>query len=119
MVCSACGRRVDSDRSFCRHCGSAVFIDAADFPGWRAERSVEARDDTVTARPQLSQSAMSTPAQRRPRVRTSTTSVPVKAAGCLGALVRLVIFGAIIWYVGKWLLAIPEVRTLLDAFASG
>ena len=32
---------------------------------------------------------------------------------------RLLIFGAIVWYVGKWLLAIPEVRTLVNAFTSG
>jgi len=33
--------------------------------------------------------------------------------------VRLLIFGAIVWYVGKWLLAIPEVRALVNAFISG
>ena len=32
---------------------------------------------------------------------------------------RLLIFGAIVWYVGKWLLAIPEVRVLVNAFISG
>ena len=32
---------------------------------------------------------------------------------------RLLIFGAIVWYVGKWLLAIPEVRALVNAFTSG
>jgi hypothetical protein len=46
-------------------------------------------------------------------------SRPARPAGCLAALVRLLIFGAIVWYVGKWLLAIPEVRALVNAFMSG
>jgi hypothetical protein len=49
----------------------------------------------------------------------STARGPARPAGCLAAVVRLVIFGAIVWYVGNWLLAIPEVRALVNAFTSG
>jgi hypothetical protein len=33
--------------------------------------------------------------------------------------VRVVIYVAIVWYVGRWLVAIPEVRALVNAFISG
>jgi hypothetical protein len=33
--------------------------------------------------------------------------------------VRLIAFGAVIWYGGRWLLSIPEVQSLVDALLSG
>jgi len=116
MVCSACRRRVDTSRSFCRACGSSVFTDDADFRGPRVERAVEQRVDAPVARRRLERL---TSAERPPWAGPSTTSRLARPAGCLAALVRLLIFGAIVWYVGKWLLAIPEVRALVNAFTSG
>ena len=104
MVCSACGRKVDPNRSFCWACGSAVFLD-----GPRVEQLVAA--PASQRRPSRSPSL-----DRQPRPIASTRSASV---GCLTSLVRLGIFVGIVWYVRKWLLAIPEVRAPVDAFLSG
>ena len=32
---------------------------------------------------------------------------------------RLLLFAAVIWYVGRWLLSIPEVKKLADAWMAG
>lgn len=118
MVCSACGRRVDADRSFCRNCGSATFIEADELrPRWAlptapAEQPIERHAEVPTIR---TRAARATTAARRAKSSTTKSS----ASGCLFGLVRFAIYVAIVWYVGNWLYAIPEVRTLLSAFASG
>jgi hypothetical protein len=33
--------------------------------------------------------------------------------------VRLIVFGAAIWYGGRWLVSIPEVKSLVDALRGG
>ena len=120
MVCSACGRKADPNRSFCRACGSSVFTDDVEFRRRPAERPVEQSVDDLAPRHRPARPARSTSVQPPPRATASTASGPAKAAaGCLAAIVRLAIFVAIIWYAGKWLIGIPEVRTLLNAFMSG
>jgi hypothetical protein len=46
-------------------------------------------------------------------------STPEFSLGCVGGLVRLVLFVAVVWYGGRWLLSIPEVKTLANALMSG
>jgi hypothetical protein len=53
--------------------------------------------------------------QPRPRIASPSAS----SLGCIGGLIRLAVFAIVVWYVGKWLLAIPEVRTLISALRSG
>lgn len=126
MVCNACGRKVDPARSFCRTCGGAVFIDEAEL------RSPHMHRLAPTARPiglqPTEQQPTEQPTEQRPAVRarrsievrrSARTSTPPRSTGCLLALVRLLIFAAIVWYVGRWLFAIPEVRAVVDALASG
>ena len=105
MVCSACGRTTDPNRSFCQACGSAVFVE-----GPRVQQRVAAPPAPRVRRPK----PISTERSTRP-----IASAGSAAVGCLGSLVRLAIFVGIVWYVGRWLLAIPEVRTLVDAFGAG
>jgi len=104
MVCSGCGRRVDPNRSFCQKCGSSVFVD-----GPRIDQLVAAPPPARRREPRL-------PSFDQSRPRIATRSAPL---GCLTSLVRLAIFVGIVWYVSKWLLAIPEVRALVDALVSG
>jgi hypothetical protein len=46
-------------------------------------------------------------------------STPPLSLGCIGGLVRLLLFVAVVWYGGRWLLSIPEVKTLANAAMSG
>jgi RNA polymerase subunit RPABC4/transcription elongation factor Spt4 len=120
MICSACRRKVSPDRSFCPTCGSAVFIDVGDREWQRIHEIIP------TATDELGSSGPTRPIRTvRPRpvqrkvTRTVTTPTPTPSVGCLGCLVRLVIFAIVLWYVSRWLLAIPEVQTLVNAFRSG
>jgi len=54
---------------------------------------------------------------QRPRLRKASASA--SSLGCAGCLVRLALFAVVVWYGGRWLLSIPEVRTLLTALRSG
>ena len=120
MICSACRRRVDPQRSFCPNCGSAVFIDPDD-AGWRAAgpappatQSID-QSRALTTRPRRS----SLPPLSTRRQSSGGSPTPRSSVGCLGCLTRLALLVAIVWYVGGWLRSIPEVRTLLDGFLSG
>jgi hypothetical protein len=124
VVCSACGRKVDPDRSFCRNCGSASFADESD------ERIGLTGFTQVLSAPEIKDAVARLPARMPPRrpgpmiqpAPSSTTrrSSPAAAsAGCIAGLVRLVIFIAIVWYVGRWLFGIPEVASLRDAMLTG
>lgn len=42
-----------------------------------------------------------------------------EAAGAIAGVVRLVIFGAVLWYVGSALLRIPPIRAFKDALLTG
>jgi len=53
----------------------------------------------------------------RPAPRVASASV--SSLGCIGGLVRLALFVFVVWYVGKWLVSIPEVAMLIAAFRSG
>ena len=119
MVCSACGRKVDPERSFCRHCGSMVFIDEGE-RRWR-----ETRESTQPPAPvDQSVSVQATPVRmRRPapvqRPVRPVPSTPPLSLGCIGGLMRLLLFVAVVWYGGRWLLSIPEVKTLANAVLTG
>ena len=121
MVCSACGRQVDPDRSFCVSCGCMVFVDE----GERRSRIVDdiARqtsqiDNGAVTPTALPQAPRSTTVQPRVQPRIPRPPSP-SGLGCTGCLVRLVLFAIVIWFAGKWLLTIPEVRTLVSSFLSG
>lgn len=128
MICVACGKTCDPTRSFCRNCGSSVFVhQGAHQPAWSAasasvsQASPSAptvnqpsrRADTVEARPR--------PGPTRPgSPRAARQPAPAPAAvGAVASLVRLIIAGGVVWYVGSALLGVPEIRTLKDALQQG
>jgi hypothetical protein len=99
MICNACGRRVDATRSFCPRCGSAVFV-----------------DEGATNRSRL----IAPPAQpRRPATVSTGRPQPAQPSGCLAPFARLILFVVLLWFVGRWLFSIQEVRTLVEALVNG
>jgi hypothetical protein len=114
MVCSACRRKVDPKRSFCPACGSAAFVEEPELVERDASQvlraDVDATPPTPAERPRSS---------RRRKPDRASTPVQRQSLGCFGCLVRLIAFGAVIWYGGRWLLSIPEVQSLVDALLSG
>ena len=119
MVCSACGRKVDPERSFCRHCGSMVFIDESE-RRWRdthdARQPPAPVDQNVTVAATPVRLRRPAPLQRPAR---TVPAPPSLSLGCIGGLVRLLVFAAVVWYGGRWLLSIPEVKSLANAAMSG
>lgn len=136
MICLACKRRVDGNRSFCRNCGSSVFIEKNEAASFLARYA-----DPVDVTPPAGRtpappppSSPSRPASRSlpspsgiataKRARQQQAARDVKAAaasgaGCIAGLVRLAIFAAIIYYGGSALLRIPEVANVKDAIQRG
>ena len=53
------------------------------------------------------------------RPKPPMASAPASSLGCLAGLVRLALFVIVVWYVGRWLLSIPEVSRLVSALRSG
>jgi len=96
-----------------------VFIDESEL---RYREASEA--DRLTAAGQHVDDLPITPARSRrpesvPRLKIPVESTAAASFGCLGGIVRLLLFAAVIWYVGRWLLAIPEVKRLADAWMAG
>jgi hypothetical protein len=54
---------------------------------------------------------------QRPTLRVESTAAP--SFGCLGSVIRLLLLVAVVWYGGRWLLSIPEVKKLVDAWMAG
>ncbi len=108
MVCSACGRRVDPDRSFCTNCGSSVFV---------------AGNDSILSRTfQLAtnESAQIEVQQRQQPRQRAVTTARASSPGCaLGGLIRLIVFAGILWYAWTYLRAIPEVQVVRDQIERG
>lgn len=122
MRCSACRRKVDPERSFCPRCGSATFVEELELVKRDAGQildgasAVDQRGDVDATPPPRAERPRSI--QRRKRDRASTP-VQGQSLGCFGCLGRLIVFGAVIWYGGRWLLSIPEVQSLVDALRGG
>jgi TonB family protein len=107
MICITCGRMADPNRSFCANCGSAVF---ADEPR-KTRFSVAAAHPTAQTRSKVTESAGSAP-----------VSAPSRRSGAsfpLAGLVRLIVFGFILWWVANALLVFPEVRLVWDQIQRG
>src|SRR5262245_54110049 len=115
MVCSACGRKVDPNRSFCPACGGMVFVGESE----RHQRIAQpGRPASVDQSVRFGSTPVDVP--RRTTIQRPTPRMPSAASlGCLATVVRLAFVGAVFWFGGKWLLSIPEVRTLISAFRSG
>ena len=54
---------------------------------------------------------------QRPTLRVESTAAP--SFGCLASVIRLLLLVAVVWYGGRWLLSIPEVKRLVDAWMAG
>ena len=145
MVCGACERRVDPSRSFCTNCGSSVFLDereARSRSAWTARgsappastpstfleslqeraKSLQASGKTIQDSARRAQESAKSldraAAARRVRARAATVKKAAPSFS-LAPLVKFVIFALIVWNVGKWLLAIPEVLVLADRVQAG
>ena len=122
LRCSSCGARCEPTRSFCRRCGSAVFVDDASYARLRQIPTLD-RDSADPTR--LADAAKPVPqAVRRAvrRTRAQQPAVPAAAAagaGCVGSLVRWAVFVGIAYYAlnafGLW----PDVRSGIGALVSG
>jgi TonB family protein len=129
MICGSCRRRCDPKRSFCTHCGSAVFIDARDERAFFAQPAPLAASSSGPSPSELLRSiqrsaqslqpgtvARKAEAQARAQARARAAALP---AFTLGPLIRFGIFVFIAWYAGSWLLRIPEVILLKDRAQAG
>jgi hypothetical protein len=63
---------------------------------------------------------MATPARtRRPSTIRTGGAESAQPSGCLAPFARLILFVVALWFVGRWLLSIQEVRALGEAILSG
>jgi TonB family protein len=125
MICGSCRRPCDPNRSFCTHCGSSVFIDARDeasFFGRPAprlsRRPSESRHIKALQQSVPSLGSAVTDAAKRLRAR----KVPASTAGVPflpGTVIKVAIVVFLVWYTAGWLLRVPEVRVLKEAFQRG
>ncbi len=125
LRCSSCGARCEPTRSFCKRCGSAVFVDEAAYSRLRQMPDLEHGGSQVGAAVAAASGgpgALPIPqAVRRAARRGTVQQVPAAAAnaGCLGSLVRWVVFVGIAYYAlnafGLW----PEVRNAANALLGG
>src|SRR5262245_59508910 len=125
MICGSCRRPCDPNRSFCTYCGSSVFIDARDeasFFGRPAprlslrppeSRQIKALRQSVPSLGSAVTDAAN--ALRARKVPASTAGVPFLP----GTVIKVAIVGFLVWYAAGWLLQVPEVRVLKDAFQRG
>lgn len=120
MRCSACGGRTDADRSFCRRCGSAVFVEDSTYTS-QTLSALKSLTESATqgAAPTLPSSVQESAADtatrmarsaattaRRARARQATPQAVKAGAGCIVAYLRLAIFLGAIYYalsaMGLW-----------------
>jgi TonB family protein len=127
MICGSCRRRCDPKRSFCTHCGSAVFIEARDERAFFAQPAPAVASSSGPSPSELLRSIQrSAPSLRQPatvarraQARAQERARAAVPAFALGPLIRFGIFVFIVWYAGSWLLRIPEVILLKDRAQSG
>lgn len=129
MRCNSCGARSDPTRSFCRRCGSAVFVDDGIYASLRAAAaaataSISAPDHTVKPDavsgpsnpvPRVAQAAR----QAARRVRTQPPQVAAAGAGCLGSLIRTALFLGFVYFILNSLGVWPVIRQTASAVANG
>ena len=124
MICVACGKGCDPNRSFCRNCGSSVFIDQAGAPQPVSTVAAASVSQPWASSPSVSQPSRQTytarqgPRARSPRAVRPPPTAPA-AVGAIAGLIRLIILGVVVWYAGSALLAVPEIRALKDALRRG
>jgi TonB family protein len=126
MICGSCRRRCDPNRSFCTNCGSSVFVDEGSEAAFSA--SPVTRSSSVSATPR-SLRELQRSAKSFDRTAIATGAKALRAARAaqaaaapslrLGPPIRLLIFIGLAWYVGSWLLKIPEVLLLKDRVQAG
>jgi TonB family protein len=127
MICGSCRRRCDPKRSFCTHCGSAVFIEARDERAFFAQPAPAVASSSGPSPSELLRSIQrSAPSLRQPatvarraQARAQERARAAVPAFALGPLIRFGIFVFIVWYAGSWLLRIPEVILLKDRAQAG
>lgn len=126
LRCSSCGARCEPTRSFCKRCGSAVFVDEAAYSRLRQMPDLEHGGSQVGASGASSGSgpvAVPIPqaVRRAARRGTAKQAPPAVAAGagCLGSLIRWVVFVGIAYYAlnafGLW----PGLKGAADALLRG
>lgn len=126
LRCSSCGARCEPTRSFCKRCGSAVFVDEVAYSRLRQMPDLEHGGSQVGAAGASSGSgpvAVPVPkALRRAARRGAVQQAPAAAAagaGCVGSLVRWAVFAGIAYYAlnafGLW----PGLRGAAEALLRG
>ena len=124
LRCSSCGARCEPTRSFCKRCGSAVFVDEAVYSRLRQMPDLEhggSQVGTVSTSDQTA-TAPGPRAVRRAATRMAPRQVPAVAAagaGCVGSLVRWAVFVGIAYYAlnafGLW----PGLKQAADGLLRG
>ena len=126
LRCSSCGARCEPTRSFCKRCGSAVFVDEAAYSRLRQMPDLEHGGSQVGAAVGAASGgpgALPLPQAVRRAVRRGTMqqapAAVVANAGCLGSLVRWAVFVGIAYYAlnafGLW----PDLRNAAGALMRG
>lgn len=126
LRCSSCGARCEPTRSFCKRCGSAVFVDDSVYSRLSQISDLEHGGSQVGAAVGAASGgpgALPTPQVVRRAVRRGTMqpapAAVVANAGCLGSLVRWAVFVGIAYYAlnafGLW----PDLRNAAGALMRG
>ncbi len=123
LRCSSCGARCEPTRSFCKRCGSAVFVDDAVYRRLSQMPDLEHSGSQGVSASVSGPTTVAVPqAVRRPARRGAVQQAPaavVANAGCIGSLVRWAVFVGIAYYAlnvfGLW----PDVRNAANGLLSG
>lgn len=134
MRCSACGGRTDPDRSFCRRCGSAVFVEDGVFTAQQrasAASLVESETGHAPEAPALppvpTADALTASTARAARRAASAARKARKAGpqpvaaggGCIAGLIRWAVFLGFIYYGLNATGLLPDVMQMVREAVNG
>lgn len=139
MRCNSCGARTDADRSFCRRCGSAVFVEENAYAAQRLTLASTLVDAAAVQAP----SGQATPVQAPPalpgvplaadtavratrralatarRARAASPPTVAASSGCLAALIRWAVFLGFIYYMLNATGLLPDVLRMAGQAVNG
>ncbi len=123
LRCSSCGARCEPTRSFCKRCGSAVFVDDTVYTRLSQMPDLEHSGSQGASASVSGPSTLPVPqSAHRPARRDAVQRAPaavVANAGCIGSLVRWAVFVGIAYYAlnafGLW----PDVRSAATGLLGG
>ncbi|MEQ1869706.1 MAG: TonB family protein [Vicinamibacterales bacterium] len=108
LICVACGRRCDPNRSFCSNCGSAVFVDSND----RSRVMAAVRDEHINV--EGATAPVRAKARLESRARQTRTQAPVASGSGPWSLIKFGVFLYIVYKAYGFVAGIPDVGKIFE-----